>query len=155
MKYANPIIFAVLALLLFVYTFFCIDQHHHFLINAAWDSNLIEAKMVAYLVAGLGFCLAFFYTIFSPVLYTEKLVFLHVLLYLALVVNIVLWDNNIFSLQEIVDSQGYNHIHEVKGEYGNVVDKDTAYRVFFWILLSTQTIGLLNLILGFFKSNKD
>lgn len=155
MKYINPIIFAVVALLLFVYTFFYIDEHHHFLINAAWDSNLIEAKMVAYLMVGLGFCLAFFYTIFSPVLYTEKLVFVHVILYLLLAVNIVLWDNNIFSLQEIVESQGYNHISEVKGEYGEMLDRDEMYRVFFWVLLCTQTIGLVNLLLGFIKSDKN
>lgn len=155
MKSTSSITFALVALILLVYTFFCVDQHHYFLINAAWNSNLIEAKMVAYLIAGLGFCLSLFYAVFCNLLYSRTLVVTHIVLYFLLVVNVILWDNNIFSLQEVVASQGYNTIGEVKSEYSNVIDKDHAYRVFFWLLLATQTIGLLNLVLGFFKSNKD
>ena len=155
MKSTSSITFALVALVLLVYTYFCVDQHHYFLINAAWNSNLIEAKMIAYLVAGLGFCFSIFYAVFYKVLNSPTLVIAHILLYFLLVINVILWDNNIFSLQEVVDSQGYNTIGEIKSEYSNVIDKDHAYRVLFWVFLVAQTIGLLNLVLGFFKSNKD
>lgn len=155
MQMINSILFAIIAVLLSVYTWSFVDPNHYFIINLGWNTSLIEAKMTFYLIAGLGIALAIFYAIFSGVLYSKRLIYLHVFLYLLLVINILLWDNNSFSLQEVVESQGYNSIGEVKSQYSNVADKDHAYRVFFWILLSLQTIGLFNLLLGFFKSNKN
>lgn len=155
MHYINSIAFFIVAIILSCYTFFWIDPHHYFVINAAWNSNLIEAKLTAYLISGLGVCLALFYVFFTNILYSNRLIYLHIILYTLLAINIILWDSNIFSLQEIVDSQTYNSLGEIKSEYSNVLDKDHAYRVCFWILLSTQTIGLLNLLLGFFKPNSN
>jgi len=155
MKSTNPILIAVIAFLLLIYTYFCVDPNHYFVLNAGWDTNLIEARIACYLIAGLGFCLSVFYAIFSNVLYSRLLIHLQIALYLCLAIVLILWDNNIFSLQEVVDSKGYNTLGEVKSEYSNVIEKDHTYRVLFWVLLCLQTIGLLNLILGFFKTNKD
>lgn len=155
MKMTSSITFALVALMLLIYTYFFVDPHHYFVLNAGWSTNLIEAKMVCYLMGGLGLCLAAFYAFFCKLLYSNRLVVIHVVLYFLLAINVILWDNNIFSLQDVVDSKGYNTIGQVKHEYNNVIDKDHAYRVFFWILLFLQTIGLLNLLLGFFKSNKN
>lgn len=155
MKFTSPIILAIIALLLLVYTYFFVDPTHYFVLNAGWDTNLIEARVACYLIAGLGFCLAGFYAVFSSVLYSERLISMQIIFYFLLVAVLTLWDNNIFSLQEVVDSNAYNTLGEVKSEYKNVIEKDHTYRVLFWILLCLQTIGLLNLILGFFKSNKD
>lgn len=155
MQMINSILFAIVALILTAYTSFCVDVNHYFVINAGWNTNLIEAKLVCYLIGGLGFCLSIFYAFIFNDLYSRTLVYIHVLLYTLLAVNVVLWDNNIFSLQDVIASQGYNSIGQVKSEYSNVVDKDHAYRVFFWILLATQTVGLFNLLLGFIKPSKN
>lgn len=155
MQIKNSLLFVVIALLLLVYTFIGVDDQHHFIINLGWSTTLMDAKIACYLIAGLGFCFASFYAIFSKVLYSNPLIFVHVLLYAMLSAVMLLWDNNIFSMQEMVDANVYYSKGEFKDEYSNVLEWDQVYRVSFWVLLSSQTIGLLNLILGFFKSNKD
>lgn len=145
--------FAVIAVLLFVYTFTCVDETHHFELNAGWQANLIEEKWLFYLVAGIGVCLWGFYSFFAKYLYSEGLIYLHVISYVLLAVVLVLWDNNSFSLQEAVESQTYNSIQDIKSDYHDIMDRTDIYRSLFWLLLLLQPIGLVNLLLGFLKPN--
>ncbi|MGN0004130.1 MAG: hypothetical protein ACI35V_11925 [Sphingobacterium composti] len=145
--------FAILAILLFVYTFIFVDDTHHLVLNAGWETNLIEAKWLFYLVAGIGVCLWGFYHFFGSCLYSEGLIYLHIVSYLILIVVLILWDNNSFSIQEAVDSQSYNSLKDLKTDYHDVMDRSTLYRSLFWLLLLIQPIGLVNLLLGFIKPN--
>jgi len=145
--------FAVLAILLFVYTFIFVDETHQFVLNAGWETNLIEAKWLFYLVAGIGICLWIFYHFFGKILYSEGLIYLHVISYFILTIVLILWDNNAFSLQEAVESQSYNSVHDLRSDYHDISDRETIYRSLFWLLLLIQPIGLVNLIMGFMKSN--
>lgn len=145
--------FAVLAILLFVYTFIFVDETHQFVLNAGWETNLIEAKWLFYLVAGIGICLWIFYHFFGTILYSEGLIYLHVISYFILIIVLILWDNNAFSLQEAVESQSYNSVHDLRSDYHDTSDRETIYRSLFWLLLLIQPIGLVNLIMGFMKSN--
>lgn len=154
MQLISPIMFAIFAMVLGIYTFFFVDPTHYFLINAAWDSNMIEVKMLSYLIAGLGVCLALFYAFFSKILYSKGLIALHIILYFLLCLILILWDNNIFSFREVVASQLYSSVGDVRHEYQNILDKDHAYRVLFWVFLFLQTIGLFNLVLSFFKTKE-
>lgn len=154
MQPITPFLFAIFAVILWVYTFFCVDPNHYLVINSGWNSNLIEANLLCYLISALGLCLAVFYSFIEKFLYSRTLVAVHIWSYLALIIVVVLWDNNIFSLQEAIDAQVYNSVGELKGRYKNVLDKDHLYRILFWILLTTQTIGLVNLLLSFSKVNK-
>lgn len=145
--------FAVLAILLFVYTFIFVNETHQFVLNAGWETNLIEAKWLFYLVAGIGICLWIFYHFFGTILYSEGLIYLHVISYFILIIVLILWDNNAFSLQEAVESQSYNSVHDLRSDYHDISDRETIYRSLFWLLLLIQPIGLVNLIMGFMKSN--
>ncbi|WP_149915028.1 hypothetical protein [Sphingobacterium cavernae] len=145
--------FAVLAILLFVYTFIFVDETHQFVLNAGWETNLIEAKWLFYLVAGIGICLWIFYHFFGTILYSEGLIYLHVISYFILTIVLILWDNNAFSLQEAVESQSYNSVHDLRSDYHDISDRETIYRSLFWLLLLIQPIGLVNLLMGFMKSN--
>ncbi|MCA5006658.1 hypothetical protein [Sphingobacterium bovistauri] len=145
--------FTVIALLLFIYTFVCVNETHHFELNAGWETNLIEAKWLFYLVSAIGIGLWVFYHFFAKNLYSEGLIYLHVISYLLLAIVLIFWDNNSFSLQEAVESQTYNSVEEIKSDYHNVMDRTDLYRSLFWLLLLIQPIGLVNLILGFIKPN--
>ena len=145
--------FAVIAVLVFVYTFVFVDETHNFVLNAGWETNLIEAKWLFYLVAGIGVCLWGFYYFFASNLYSEGLIHLHIATYLILAIVLILWDNNSFSLQEAVESQSYNSVREIQSEYHQVNDRSSIYRSLFWLFLLIQPIGLVNLIMGFMKSN--
>jgi len=145
--------FAVIAVLVFVYTFVFVDETHNFVLNAGWETNLIEAKWLFYLVAGIGVCLWVFYYFFASSLYSEGLIHLHIASYLILAIVLILWDNNSFSLQEAVESQSYNSVREIQNDYQEVNDRSSIYRSLFWLFLLIQPIGLLNLLLGFIKPN--
>ena len=145
--------FAIIALLLFGYTFVFVDETHHFELNAGWETNLIEAKWLFYLVVGIGVCLWGFYNFFALSLYSEGLIHLHIALYLLLATILVLWDNNSFSLQEAVESQSYSSVREIRSDYHQVNDRSSIYRSLFWLFLLVQPIGLVNLLLGFIKPN--
>ena len=145
--------FAVLAVLLFIYTFIFVSETHVLLLNAGWQTNLIETKWLFYLVAGMGICLWAFYHFFASILYSEGLIYLHFISYLILAVVLVLWDNTSFSLQEAVESQSYSSLSDIRNDYHGVMDRTTIYRSLFWLLLLIQPIGLVNLLLGFIKPN--
>lgn len=145
--------FAIIAMLLFVYTFIFVNETHLFELNLGWETNMIEAKWLFYLVAAIGICLWVFYHFFIIDLYSEGLVYLHLFSYLLLAVVLVLWDNNSFSLQEAVESQSYSSVQDIKSDYHNVMDRSAIYRSLFWLLLLLQPIGLVNLLLGFIKPN--
>lgn len=145
--------FVVLAILLFIYTFVFVDETHQFVLNAGWETNLIEAKWLFYLVVGIGLCLWGFYHFYGAHLYSEGLIYLHIVSYLILTVVLILWDNNSFSLQEAVESQSYNSLKDLRTDYHDVMDRSSIYRSLFWLLLLIQPIGLVNLIMGFMKSN--
>lgn len=145
--------FAVVAIVLFIYTFICVDETHLFLLNAGWETNLIEAKWLFYLVVGMGIALWAFYHFFASILYSEGLIYLHIISYLILAGVLVLWDNNTFSLQEAVESQTYTSLKDIRIDYHEVMDRTTVYRSLFWLFLLIQPIGLVNLLLGFIKPN--
>jgi hypothetical protein len=146
--------FAVLAILLFMYTFVFVDETHHLVLNAGWETNLIETKWLLYLVVGIGICLWGFYHFFGSILYSEGLIYLHLISYLILALVLILWDNNTFSLQEAVESQTYNSVHDLRSDYHNVSGRETIYRSLFWLFLLIQPIGLVNLLMGFLKPNE-
>lgn len=145
--------FGVLAILLFAYTFIFVDETHHLMLNAGWETNLIEAKWLFYLVAGIGVCLWGFYHFFGVNLYSEGLIYLHIVSYLILTIVLILWDNNSFSLQEAVESQSYSSVQDLRNDYQNVMDRSSIYRSLFWLFLLIQPIGLVNLIMGFIRPN--
>ena len=151
-KHIN-LLFAVIAILLFAYTFVFVNETHNFVINAGWETNLIEAKWLFYLIAGMGLCLYGFYYFFGSLLYSQELIYIHIISYILLAIVLILWDNNSFSLQEAVDSQSYNSVRHMRSDFHNTLDRLIIYRYLFWILLLIQPIGLLNLMLGFIKSN--
>lgn len=144
--------FAIVAVLLFLYTFIFVNETHHFVLNAGWENNLIEAKWLFYLIVGTGICLWGFYHFFAESLFSEGLIYLHVFSFILLAIVLVLWDNTSFSLQEAVESQSYNSIEEIKSDYRNIMDDRTGiYRSLFWLLFLIQPIGLINLLLGFIR----
>ena len=147
------LLFAVMAVLLFVYTFIFVDETHHIVLNAGWETNLIEAKWLFYLVAGIGICLWAFYSFFATCLYSENLIKLHIVSYFIFIIVLILWDNNSFSIQEAVESQSYSSVQAIRSDYHNVMDRTDIYRSLFWVFLLIQPIGLVNLILGFMKPN--
>lgn len=148
-------LFAAIAILLFLYTFIFVDETHTFVLNAGWETNLIEAKWLFYLIAAIGICLWLFYYIFGSSLYTDSLIYFHLVSYIILAIVLILWDNNSFSLKEAVDSNAYSSVQEIRGEYQDVMDRYAVYRSLFWFFLLIQPIGLVNLMLGFIKPNKD
>lgn len=148
-------LFAAFGVILFLYTFIFVDETHTFVLNAGWEANLIEAKWLFYLIAAMGVCLWLFYHFFASFLYTDSLIYLHQISYILLAFVLILWDNNSFSLKEAVDSNSYSSIHEIRGEYHGVMQRYTIYRSLFWLLLLIQPVGLINLLLGFIKPNKD
>ena len=123
------------------------------LLNAGWESNLIETKWLLYLVVGIGLCLWGFYHFFGSCLYSEGLIYLHIISYFILAAILILWDNNSFSLQEAVESQSYNSVHDLRNDYHEVMDRTTLYRSLFWLFLLIQPIGLVNLLMGFLMPN--
>lgn len=154
MQPITPILFATFATLLLAYTYCFVDPDHYLLINTGWTSNLIESNVLCYLLAALGICLALVYRYIGKLLFSKTLIMVHLIAYIILLLIVVLWDRNIFSLQQAIDSQSYNTLGQLKGEYKNVLDKDHLYRVLFWIFLTFQTVVLLNLLLSFSKARK-
>lgn len=147
------LLFILIAVLVFIYTFIFVDETHVFVLNAGWETNIIEAKWLFYLVAFIGICLWGFYYFFAQNLFSESLIGLHIVLFFLLAVVLILWDNNSFSLKEAVDSNAYSSVREIKTHYHLNQDRSGLYRILFWIFLLCQPIGLVNLILGFLKPN--
>lgn len=147
------LLFLAIALILFIYTLLCVNETHVLVVNVGWENNVIEAKWLLYLIAGMGVCLWGFYHIFASALYTESLIYVHIITYFILCVLLVLWDNNSFSIKDAVDSNSFTSVHQVRSEYHEIQDWSSFYKSMFWMFLMLQPIGLVNLLLGFLRSN--
>lgn len=145
--------FLAIGILLAIYTFIFVDNTHNFMLNFGWENNLIEAKWLMLLIAGMGVALALFYYFFADNMYSNTLIHTHVVFYFLLALILVLWDNNSFSLQEAVESQSYSSVREIRKDYHDIADRSNYYRGAFWLMLILQPIGLVNLLLGFLKTN--